>query len=189
MTKFYRLGWSKDEYDEKYDAFWRGVDPVGFAHMIKCANNNKAPARFRFAVCGEIWNDLRDVKKVARILKELPRTLFWIPTRAWHSSKMVAHIERHIFPLKNARVMASVDTDTTPEQFEYLKRRGWSMVFAGDNSDPNQLLLAEGGVQENVTASMHRCEKTWDEASGHCAKCGRGCFSRRPSSVHLRRHR
>jgi len=188
-AKFYRLGWSKDEYDEEYNRYWRGVDSEQFVLDVLKTNHNEHPARFRFAVCGEIWGKHEDVEKVMLIMQQLPDTLFWIPTRAWHDGNMADSIERLIFPMPNARVLASTDPDTKADEFVWLRHRDWSIVFAGDNSDPNQLLLAPGGVQEKRTARMHRCEKTWDERKGHCATCDVGCFSPERVEVHLKRHR
>lgn len=187
--KFYRLGWSKDEYDEAYNRYWRGVDSEQFVLDLFSANNYEMPARFRFAVCGEIWAKIDDVDKVMLIMRQMPNTLFWIPTRAWHDGKMAEHIERAVFPLKNARVLASVDPDTTPDAYVWLRHRGWSLVYSGDNENPNQLMLTPHGVHEKVTSRMHRCEKTWDERKGYCATCDVGCFSADRVEVHLKQHR
>ena len=188
-AKFYRLGWSKDEYDVAYNSYWRGVESDQFVSDVLKANNHGIPARFRFAVCGEIWAKPSDVEKVYLIMYQMPETLFWIPTRAWHDGNMAEAIERLILPMDNARVLASVDPDTTEDEFVWLRHRNWSMVFAGDNSDPNQMLLAPGGTQEKLTARMHRCEKTWDQLSGRCATCEQGCFAPGSVRVHLKQHR
>ena len=188
-NKFYRMGWSKDEYDEEYNRYWRGVDSHEFVLDVFKANGNEHPARFRFAVCGEIWGKRDDVEKVMLIVQEMPDTLFWIPTRAWHDGNIADLIERIVFPMPNARVLASTDPDTTLDEFVWLRYRGWSIVFTGDNDDPNQLLLTPNGVRENKTLGMFRCEKTWDMRKGHCATCDAGCFSPEQVEVHLKWHR
>jgi hypothetical protein len=189
FKKFYRMGWATDERDKKDNGFWRSASSEEFVTAVKIAADFEPVPRFRFSVKGEIWLKKDDVEKVMLIMRQMPETLFWIPTRAWHSGEMADLIERHIFSLRNARVLASTDPDTTPDEWMWLRYRRWPIVFSGDNDDPRQLMLAPGGAREKVTLGMHRCEKTWDQRSGRCATCGEGCFSPEQVEVHLKRHR
>lgn len=186
--KFYRVNPRLGEFDELDDKFWRETSAEEFAVAIPSGIE-----RFRFAVRGEIWIDLKDVMKVRRVLKARPDTLFWIPTRAWQVMRMQEPIEDLIMPLPNARVMASIDPTTSTYTFNALGRRGWSTVFSGDNEDPRQMQLFDisgsGRFSEKKTASMVHCEKTWHHAAGHCAGCTDGCFSCERVDVHLKRHR
>jgi hypothetical protein len=191
-NKFYRMGWSKDEYDKADNDFWHGCESHEFVDAVKEATNWDPVPRFRFAVRGEIWMKTSDVDKVGLIMLQMPDTLFWIPTRAWQDREMANTIERFVLPLPNARVMASCDPTTTKDTMNTLNRLGWSIVFAGDNEDSNQLLLNGDGLEEKATFGMHRCEKTWDERKGACATCAEGCFRDRgegPVRVHLKKHR
>ena len=188
--KFYRMGWSKAEYDKLDNDFWLETQPVDFAAAVNKAAGNVSVKRFRFSIKGEIWTGEKDVAKVSGIMYLMPDTLFWIPTRAWHNGNMAEAIERLVFQRPNARVLASVDPNTTPDEFMWLKYRGWQTVFSGDNEDSRQLMLVPGGTQEKITVGMHKCEKTWNERGGHCAVCARGCFSsKKDVRVHLKQHR
>lgn len=189
FKKFYRMGWATPERDKKDNNFWRIVDSDEFVTAVKLEADFEPVPRFRFSVKGEIWLVRRDVEKVMLIMRGMPETLFWIPTRAWQSGEMADLIERLIFPLPNARVLASTDPTTTLDEFVWLQHRGWSVVFTGDNEDPGQLLLTPHGTQQKRTFGMYRCEKTWDQRSGHCATCDAGCFSPEQVEVHLKHHR
>lgn len=183
--KFYRVNPKLPEVDESDNTFWMETPAADIAGMIRLLDVE----RFRFAVRGEIWICERDVDKVRRILNALPETLFWIPTRAWQVVGMEHAIEERILPLKNARVMASIDPHVSECTERALKQLGWSTVFTGDNEDPRQLLLSVNGVREKRTRMHVKCVKTWSSAHGHCAECTTGCFSKERVDVHLKQHR
>ena len=188
-TKFYKLGWSREEYDRPDDDWWMANDVIALsAEILRVTSvDGVPPGRFRFSIKGEIWNHPTDVSKVQGVVQTLSSTRFWIPTRAWRDPQMRDHIQRYVLPELNACVLASVDPDTTPEELAQLRADGWSLVFAGDNAR-GQMLLGAKGARPNVTDGMHSCEKTWEHRSGHCATCEEGCFSPGRVEIHLKKH-
>jgi len=188
--KFYRMGWAKDEYDKADDEWWMSHDCLEIADEIRrvASVDDKPPARFRFSVKGEIWTATCDVVKVAHIAAHLPETVFWIPTRAWRDHAINSYIRLHLFRKPNVRVLASVDPDTTLGQLARLRAEGWSLVFAGDNQC-GQMQLSADGLIPHVAEGMHRCEKTWDRRTSHCASCDEGCFSDGRVEIHLKKHK
>ena len=189
-TKFYKLGWAREEYDRPDDEWWMTHNAEAIAKEILrvASDDNGAPDRFRFSVKGEIWTATCDVVKVGKIASLLPSTRFWIPTRAWHDHAMRNYIERIAAHHPNIHALASVDPDTTLGELAQLRADGWSLVFAGDNAR-GQMLLDVDGLRENPTDGMHRCVKTWDQESGHCAECDEGCFSLGRREIHLKKHK
>lgn len=186
--KFYRVNPKLTEVDTADELYWQEAEVEVFAKRIRALNVD----RFRFAVRGEIWQNSADILTVRHILEQCPNTLFWIPTRAWRTMHMVRSIEEQVLRLPNARVMASIDPTTSEHVEALLKRSGWSTVFAGDNNDPRQLLLAPKAnmeLQEKRTARHVRCEKTWDHHTSACTVCKHGCFSPNRVDVHLKQHR
>jgi hypothetical protein len=86
--------------------------------------------------------------------------------------------------------MCSVDPSDNPEHINMLRSCGMSIVATGGMwNNRDQLMLTEQGVEPNPLCHMHRCEKTWDERSGHCAVCEDGCFKEGIVEVHLKKHR
>ncbi len=179
--KFYRINPNLGDQDALDEALWQTTGPHEFSEQVKALE----VGRFRFAVRGEIWQDEKDVARVAEILGFCPEVLFWIPTRAWRSESMRASIREAIFPLPNSRVMASIDPCVPGSEEDVLKKEGFSTVFTGDNSDPRQMLLSG---DEPQTARYTKCPKTWKHKTGHCAVCEEGCFSEGQVQVHLRQH-
>ena len=110
--------------------------------------------------------------------------LFWIPTRAWRDTRMYRLLRACILPEPNARLMLSIDPTVDELTEQALRDDGFSLVYVGDNDNPNQLLF----TGENRTKRYARCRKTWDRAIGHCARCIDGCFSSGKIDVHLRQH-
>lgn len=186
--KFYRVNPKLSAVDRADELYWQKTSDFEFARIVRELNVK----RFRFSIRGEIWADVVDVQKVASILYHAPDTLFWIPTRAWRVVDMQHSIEEQVLRLPNARVMASMDPSVSEYTEKALKRLGWSTVFAGDNSDPRQLLLhpdVTGRLTAKRTFNRHRCTKTWDEDHAACATCKDGCFRKERVDVHLRQHR
>lgn len=189
--KFYRLGWARDEYDRLDEVYWRTSSALMIASEINGAVPEDLPRRFRFSVKGEIWVIPRDVVMVHEILRLCPGIDFWIPTRAWQNDVMFGAIYSLQAERENARVMCSVDPSVPLWQVEKLRHHGMSIVFTGDNEDADQMLLLPDGIGTAVkyTSEMHRCEKTWQQRTGHCAVCEDGCFSSDRVEVHLKEHR
>lgn len=129
--------------------------------------------RFRFATRGEAFYSAQNVLKIAEIAKALPETIFWIPTRAWRNAVRRAEIMAHLFPLKNVRVMASLDPTNSPAEIDSLKADNWSTIFYGDDT---------------AIDGRTKCIKTWNHAEGACAKCKTGCFKTGRVDVHLKEH-
>lgn len=185
--KFYAVNPRLPEIDEQDNFYWECNLGSAIARDIATAIGNAR--RFRFAVRGEIWYNVRDIEKVCSILKTLYDVTFWIPTRAWHDPIMRREIEFEVFGKTNARVLASIDPSDDEHEVKVLRGMGWSTVFAGDNEDPDQMLLASNGIVPKLSADMHRCEKTWHHRTGHCAVCEDGCFASHRVDVHLKEHR
>ena len=189
------MGWSKLEWDKLDDQWWKDSTSEEIVKEIMKYPSRLEdgrpvpPARFRFAVKGEIWTCVDDVSKVRGVLSLMPETLFWIPTRAWRDLTMRAAIDELVLAQSNARVMASLDPTNGEHDFTLLRDRGWPLLFSGDNDPDEQLMLVEGGAVEKLTKNMRRCEKTWEDRHGHCAICTEGCFSSNQVDVHLRQHR
>ena len=187
--KFYKLRWAKDEYDQLDDDWWIANDWIRISEEIRrvASTGPTPPSRFRFSVKGEIWNHPTDVVKVQGVLKALPSTLFWIPTRAWHCPEMEKCIRDYVMIFDNARVLASIDPCVSAHELDYLRSKGWSIVFAGDN-ERGQMQLSAAGAEPNLTDGMHSCAKTWEHREGHCATCEDGCFMAGHKEVHLKEH-
>ena len=193
--KYRRMGWSTDESDQADNSLWQNARPYEIAreifdaagHWVPETGERIAPRRFRFSMKGEIWTSQDDVVKVRAIATQLPTTGFWIPTRAWRDRDMRLAIKR--WSTSNMRVLASIDPSVSESDIEMLRSEGWSLMYAGDNEDSNQMLLGEQGLEEKVTRGMHRCRKTWEHKLGHCAVCRDGCFSEGRVEVHLKKHR
>lgn len=188
--KLYALKWANDECDRQDDEWWmtRNAEAIAKEILRVASDDNGPPDRFRFAVKGETWTATCDVVKVGKIASLLPSTHFWIPTRAWHDHAMRNYIERIAAHHPNIHALASVDPDTTLGELAQLRADGWSLVFAGDNGC-GQMLLDGDSARENPTDGMHRCEKTWEQRSGHCEVCVDGCFSPGRMEIHLKQHK
>ena len=190
-NKFYAMGWAREEWDKVDDDWWQASGVGDIRQEIWDANKGQPPARFRFSIKGEIWTTEEDVLKVDDIITRMPDTIFWIPTRAWQDSAMQEIIEEVVLDRANARVMASLDPSTADAYtINYLRERGWSILYVGHNEDQEQQLLTEtGDTEENLTEGMFRCPKTWEGKLGHCAICTEGCFSEKRVDVQLRKHK
>ena len=142
--------------------------------FVNCLNRkHKQIKRFRFATRGETFYNLASFFKVRNIALAMPDTIFWVPTRAWRDPMLKIYIENILMPMKNVRVMASLDPSNTPTEIEKLKRNGWSTIYFGDNDD---------------TADRVLCEKTWTHGKNICPTCENGCFNTNRVDVHLKRH-
>jgi len=182
------MGWAKQEWDAVDDNWWQSIEANDFVKYIE-EKYNRHPERFRFSIKGEIWNHPTDVIKVMRIGQLMPTTKFWIPTRAWRDEEMRECIERYMRWSSNVRVLASVDPSNTEAEIEMLREQSWSIVATGGVwNDRNQMMLTPNGVALSPVSGMHRCEKTWDQNTGHCLQCEDGCFKDGRVEIHLKRH-
>lgn len=125
--------------------------------------------------------------KVQHIASILWLTHFWIPTRAWHDSDMLKCLSN----VRNPRlhVLALVDPSDSTNEVQVLRDMGWSIMYTGDNDPAEQLMLAEGGLEEKFSRDMYRCPKTWEHKLGNCQFCDDGCFKAGRVEVHLKKHR
>ena len=136
-------------------------------------------SRFRFQTRGETFSVKQDVFKVKEILETNPDTVFWIPTRGWRNPLMKRLIEKEIFPIANARVLASTDRTNFPEEWKDLKDSNWSTMYFGDD---HQKITPNGDKH-------FLCPKTHKKLKGHCAICKAGCFrNNKRVDVHLKQH-
>jgi hypothetical protein len=129
--------------------------------------------RFRFATRGEVFYSSKNILKIRDIANAMPETIFWIPTRAWRNPMRRAEIMAVLFPLKNVRIMASVDPSNSLDEIAALKADSWSTIFFGDN---------------DATDNRIKCSKTWDHVKGACANCQHGCFNSERVDIHLKQH-
>ena len=164
--------------DVRNEEFWAELDGKGFKKYFGGKRSGATLKRFRFQTRGETFATVSDIHKVVDILEKNSNILFWIPTRAWRNEEMKALIEKHIFPLKNARVHASMDPTNTDKEWADVKSDGWSTMFYGDNDmirNPNGDL-------------SYLCDKTFFGEKGACATCKGGCFSEKRVDVHMKKH-
>jgi hypothetical protein len=133
--------------------------------------------RFRFCTRGEAIYSMPALHKLIAIDKICPKTIFWIPTRAWRDSAMKLAIESTLMTMGNVRIMASLDPSNTDDEAMALWQSGWSLIFYGNNDEP-------------IAPSLPwiKCKKTWNHENGHCSKCRKGCFQRDQVAVWLKRH-
>ena len=174
--KLYKVFKGMHDKDVRNENYWWELDSTRLKSDLKrrkLTNN-----RFRFQTRGETFSNVYDFWKVYEIVKYTPDTEFWIPTRAWRNAELKGLIEKHMFKLSNAHVLASVDPTNTPEEWTELKASGWSTMFYGDN---NMIKNPNGDY-------MRLCSKTFFDEKGACGSCKDGCFSDKRVDVHLKQH-
>lgn len=157
--------------DIRNDAYWLILN----GRLVKkdLARKRNQTKRVRLMTRGEAFKTAQDVYKVMEICQENPNTIFWIPTRAWRDKGLRSMIETTFALIPNARILASLDPSNTVKEVVGLKARGWSTMYYGD---------------DNATQDRYKCPKTHNHATGHCAKCIKGCFSEERVDVHLKQH-
>ena len=164
------FGHAIEPKDIRNDAYWLILN----GRLVKkdLARKRNQTKRVRLMTRGESFKNMEDVRKVRDILIKNPDTIFWIPTRAWRDNALrLALIGLKTFP--NARIMASIDPTTSAFEIVLLKEMGFSTMYYGD---------------DNATQNRYKCPKTHNHATGHCAKCIKGCFSKERVDVHLKQH-
>jgi len=169
--KLYRIYPNMHQKDIRNEQFWDALDGNMFRRIM--GRKKLYTGRFRFCTRGEAFSNFHDVEKVKNILVENPEILFWIPTRAWRDKDLRVYLQTEIQPLRNNRMMASIDPTNTEDEIRELKEDKWSTLFFGDDEDTKGRVL---------------CPKTWAKWDGYCQVCGGGCFSRRRVDVHLKKH-
>jgi hypothetical protein len=132
--------------------------------------------RVRLMSRGEAFSTEADIDRVTSILKANPKSIFWVPTRAWHDATLKRLIESKVERFPNVRVMYSTDPSDIPD--EYKKTINHSTMFYGDDTldyDP-------------LGRKFFKCPKTWQNKKGYCAVCKHGCFSTKEVHVHMKQH-
>jgi hypothetical protein len=160
--------------------------------------------RVRLATRGEALRYVADVYRVAQWIRDNPKTLFWIPTRAIYIPKtsklnldMVSLIEDQIMAQDNARVMASIDPYTAGNTATLIKR-GWSTMFFETRGVPAGYVKGKHPAVGIKGSNIVYCKKTWDlykgadgrilHLHGVCRTCNRGCFQDKRVDVYLKNH-
>lgn len=164
--------------DVRNEVFWANLNGDNFIKYFGGKRKGVTLKRFRFQTRGETFAVASDVLKVASIIKKNESILFWLPTRAWRNANLKSLIERHILPLKNARVHASMDPTNSDKEWADVKASGWSTMFYGDN----EMIRNPNGDLSVL------CSKTFFDEKAACATCKEGCFSDKRVDVHLKQH-
>ena len=165
--KLYKLYPNMRSKDVRNERQWATLKRIPQLLRATLARKRRSSKRFRFMTRGEAFATADDVHAVAAICSDSPDRWFWIPTKAWRDSRLRILIEREIVTLPNVAVLASTDPDTSSRQWAMLKRRGWSTMYYGDNTQTT----TPNGDQSFV------CPKTYKGIKGHCADCRAGCFA------------
>jgi len=164
--------------DVRNEDFWAALNGDMFKTMFAKKRTGLTMERFRFQTRGETFAVTSDVDKVVDILEKNQNIQFWIPTRAWRNPELKSLIETKIFPLKNARVLASLDPTNTKDEWAMIKESGWSTMFYGDN---DMIRNPNGDIS-------HLCSKTFFGEKSACATCKDGCFSEKRVDIHMKQH-
>ncbi len=167
LEKIFKL----DGKDKRNEIYWNQISGLEVKRTLDRKRNQTK--RVRFMTRGESFSTVSDVYRVKDILTSNKKRLFWLPTRAWRNPTIKALIEKEIFPLKNARVQASLDPSNTREEVYTAGLNNWSTMYFGDDSK---------------TANRKKCPKTWEHKTGHCSICRNGCFSSKITHIHLKQH-
>jgi len=175
LFKVYKNMSTKDVRNEVY---WEQLDGVSFRDDFSKKRKGLTLKRFRFQTRGETFATVDDVYKVFGIIWNNPEIDFWIPTRAWRNEELEMLINGMIMTLDNAFVHASLDPSNSTEEWEFVKSRGWSTMFYGDN---DMIRTPNGDVP-------YLCDKTFFGEKGACATCKDGCFSTKRVDVHMKKH-
>lgn len=169
-------------YERRLRSEWEELTPERFGELLR---RRKYPTdRIRFASGGEALATASDISRVASIVQAYDHISFWIPTRAWRSPSLRPLIEKRLLPLRNARVMASLDPTSIRSEVEGLKVDGWSSMFFGfDGGDDGRDLFFNWLLRDR-----YKCPKTWEHRHGFCRECTQGCFREGQVHVHLKKH-
>jgi hypothetical protein len=173
LYKLYPKMYSKDIRNE---AYWASI--TGEQVRTTLSKKRRQTKRVRLMTRGEAFSTYADIPKVVDILNQNPANLWWIPTRAWRNPLMRLLLTTHIKPLPNARLLASMDTTNTVEEWESLTLDGWSTMSFG----------ADWATHTPQMEPMYKCPKTFYHAVGFCERCVKGCFSKERVHVHLKQH-
>ena len=171
LHRVYRLMSRKDVRNE--DA-WVSIDPQSAEYLAEKFQRcrSRQTRRARFMTRGEAFSYPVDVDRVAEVCNATPDTMWWCPTRAWREPLLRLLIEAMDAP--NLVVLASLDPSNTLEDYEDLRRDGWSTMYFGDTSEASK-------------SGRFLCPKNWRGSKsernpkgvpeGHCAICKGGCFA------------
>lgn len=185
-----RKAWSKGGRD---DRDWNKLTSASFAGLY----------RVRLCTRGEAFTCRADVLRVAGWIRDNPKTLFWIPTRAWTTGmkhgvdlEMMDLIEREIMSLPNARIMASVDP-WTAVHYPLLIARGWSTMYFESYAVPEGFVRGVHPAEGLKGARVVKCKKTFGVyisdnrvrfPKAICRRCAGGCFDASRVDVWLLNH-
>lgn len=178
-NKFYGM-YAEDmaNRDVENEISWQSITGEAL-HGALARKHTRQTGRFRLMTRGEAARDPSDVSKIRSICNANPDMLVWMPTRAWRSRVMRPLLEALRDECPNLRLQASTDTGTTAEEQASLERDGWSTMFFGDDDR----------TTTPAGTPMFQCPKTWEHEKGACATtCDDGCFSKKPTHVHLKKH-
>ena len=174
--KLYRVFPGMVPKDDKNEIAWKAL--TGATLRKELAKKKLPTKRFRFMTRGEAFTCSEDVEKIRDILTSNPATLFWIPTRAWRNATLRKEIEITLLPLRNARIMASIDPSNTSEELTNITN--WSIMgFGWQNKEE---------MEEKTGLQAKNCPKTYDHIKGACRTCKGRCFSPKRQVIFLDKH-
>lgn len=175
--KLYKVYPAMHGKDVKNEQFWSTID--GKTVAIDLKRKKKQTNRIRLMTRGEAFSSWSDIARVESILKENPDSVFWIPTRSWRNQLLRYAVKKLADKYDNARILASTDITTTPQEWESLKLENWSTMFFGND---DQRITPNGDKH-------FLCPKTHGHVKGACAVCKKGCFRNdKRVDVHLSQH-
>lgn len=171
--KLYDMYHAMSTKDVRNEAYW--AETTGAELNKTLSKKRKQTARVRFMTRGEAISTAADVDKIVEICTTNSSRLFWLPTRAWRNTELRALIIEKLFPIKNLRLLASIDPSNTAAEIDGLITQGFSTMFFG-NDDVAPI------------ANSVKCQKTWEHKTAACATCENGCFKAEQKHIWLKQH-
>lgn len=185
--KLYRVfGHVMRPKDTSNESAWRNID-VATLRAILANLRGGMPKRIRLMTRGEALSTMDDKQRIIDICKALPKTLVWIPTRAWRSGIAWLDAMQDIRKqCKNVRIMCSIDPSNFSNEHDkallaHALQSGFSTMFFGDDAQ-RQFAIA------GKTYAHTLCSKTHKHKLGACATCRNACFSPEQRHIHLLSH-
>lgn len=185
--KLYKLYPAMHGKDIRNEAYWDQITGIDFKSDYARKKKGKTSNRFRMMTRGETFDSVEGVHKMHDLALQNQDLIFWIPTRAWRdvvindNNEILSAVMSLIVPLKNCRVLASMDDSNTEEEWLFVTRvlRLSTMHFDADKA-PQDTLAGD---------RFFRCPKTHKHLNGHCSICKAGCFNNKKRvDVHLLKH-
>jgi len=180
-NKLFKVYPNMHKKDERNELAWEDNDVIGLAQSL--SRRKKQTKRARFMSRGEAISNFGDIDKVYNIVSSTKDTIWWLPTRAWRNPILFAKAMSKLNSLDNLRILCSMDSSNTVEEWEHIENSGFSSMFFGNDA----MLHTPKGTR------MFKCPKTWQGKKGHCSTCKSGCFRDKlskhgPVHVHLKQH-